>query len=506
MKNNSQNLYEQVCRHAREATVLRSIEDVLGWDERTMMPRAGGEHRAEQMTLLAGMVHQRHTDPKYGEQLAELTESPLAADELSETGVNISRLKRQYDKKTKLPQTLVEELTRTSVLGQQAWQAARANDDFPAFQPMLEKMFHLKRQEAEALGYAQCPYDALLDDYEPGLLTSEAAAVLAGLRDELVPLVEEIRASGRQPDVGILKRGFPIDKQDALGRQAAGLIGFDFDRGRLDPTAHPFCSSVGPRDCRITTRFDEHFFGSAFFSILHESGHGLYEQGLREEQYGLPLGEAVSLGIHESQSRLWENQVGRGRPFWEHLYPQAKKHFPIALKDVPLDDFVFAINDVRPSAIRVEADEATYNLHILIRFELERSLLDGELKVADLPDAWNEKYRHYLGIEPPNDADGVLQDIHWSAGLVGYFPTYALGNLYAAQLFEKTKGDLGDLDKDLARGNCTPLREWLGVNIHRQGQRRFGPQLVEYITGKPPSHASLIAGLRAKLGPLYGIS
>ena len=506
MVNDTQKLYEQVCRHARQTAVLRSIEEALGWDERTMMPQAGGEHRAEQMALLSGMIHQRETDRQYGDRLAELAQDSLAADELSETGVNIRLLKRQYEKKIKLPRSLVEELTRTAVLGQQSWQEARRNNDFPAFRPLLEKTFHLKRQEAEALGYRQCPYDALLDDYEPELLTSTVADVLTGLRDELVTLADEIRGSRRRPNVAILKQTFPVDRQESLGREAAGLIGFDFNRGRLDRTAHPFCCSLGPRDCRITTRFDEHLFDSAFFSILHESGHGLYDQGLREDQYGLPLGEAVSLGIHESQSRLWENLVGRGRPFWEYLYPKAQQHFPQALGDVSLDDFFFAINDVRPSLIRVEADEITYNLHILIRFELERALLDDKLKVADLPDAWNEQYRRCLAVVPSGDADGLLQDVHWSAGLVGYFPTYALGNMYAAQLLEKANADLGDLGHGFSRGTFRPLLEWLRKSIHREGQRRFGPALIEHVSGRSPSHASLIEHLRTKFCPLYGIS
>jgi carboxypeptidase Taq len=262
---------------------------------------------------------------------------------------------------------------------------------------------------------------------------------------------------------------------------------------------------MGPHDCRITTRYDANHFNAAFFGILHEAGHGIYEQGLREDQYGLPLGMAVSLGIHESQSRLWENMVGRSRSFWEHFFSKAQARFPQALGDVSLDDFCFAINDVRPSLIRVEADEATYNLHILIRFELERALLDGDLAVADLPGAWNERYQKDLGIAPPGDAQGVLQDIHWSAGLIGYFPTYALGNLYAAQFFAQADAELGGLDRQFARGEFQPLRQWLREKIHQQGQRHTAAELVEQVTGRPLSPQPLMAHLRAKLGPLYGI-
>ena len=506
MSDSAGRVYQTVCEHVRQTALLGSIEALLGWDERTMLPSAGAEHRAEQMTLLSGMIHQRWTDPQLGEWLAELAESPPAADEHTDAGATIRRIRRQHERRVKLPRTLVEQLARVSVLGQQAWQEARANDDFPAFQPWLDEILALKRQEAEALGYPECRYDALLDEYEPDERTANLAKVLAQLRDQLVPLVDEIRHSGRQADISILRRRFPIDEQESFGREVATRLGFDFNRGRLDVTAHPFCSSPGPYDCRITTRYNPHFFSQAFFGILHEAGHGLYEQGLRTDQHGLPLGEAVSLGIHESQSRLWENMVGRSRAFWEHFYPQAQRRFPHALGDVSPDDFYFAINDVRPSLIRVEADEATYNLHILLRFELERALLDDDLSTGDLPGAWNEKYNRYLGIRPSGDADGALQDIHWSGGMIGYFPTYSLGNLYAAQFFAQAEAELGGLSDHFARGEFLPLLEWLRRKIHQQGQRYSAAELVERVTGRPLSHAPLIEHLRTTLAPLYGLA
>ena len=505
MSGDAAKFYEEICRHARRTAALASVEELLGWDERTQLPPAGGEHRAEQSTLLAGLIHQRWTDPAFGEQLGQLSESPLAADAHSDAGVVVRRLKRQRDKRVRLPQTLVEELARTAVLGQQAWQEAREKDDFPLFRPLLEKTIELKRAQAEALGYPQCPYDALLDDYEPEELTANLARVLAGLREKLVPLVAEIQQSGRRPNTAVLERTFPIDVQERLGREAATAIGFDFSRGRLDVTIHPFCAGLGPNDCRITTRYDERFFNAAFFGILHEAGHGLYEQGLPTEHYGLPLGEAISLGIHESQSRLWENLVGRSRAFWTHFYSRAQASFPAALGDVSCDEFYFAINDVRPSLVRVEADEATYNLHILIRFELERALMDGDLAAADAPGAWREKYRQYLGVIPPDDRSGVLQDVHWSAGLIGYFPTYSLGNLYAAQFFAQAKADVVDLEGAVARGDFQPLLAWLREKIHRHGQRWSAAELVERVTGRPLSAEPLVAHLRAKLGPLYGL-
>jgi carboxypeptidase Taq len=501
----AQQLYEQLCRHARETAILNATESVLGWDERTVMPAAGAEYRAEQMSLLSGMIHRRRTDPRLGEWLEQLVHGDLAVDPHSESATTIRQLKREYDKKVKVPQALVEELTRTTSLGQHVWLEAREKNQFALLRPFLEKIFRLKREQAAAVGYAECPYDALLDDFEPGELTSRVTRILAQLRDALVPLVAAIRASGRQPDATILTRRYPTDVQERFGSEAAAKLGFDFRRGRLDVTAHPFCTGLGPHDCRITTRYEERFFSTSFFGILHEAGHGIYDQGLPADSYGLPPGEAVSLGIHESQSRLWENLVGRSLPFWQYLYPAAQQAFAEALGSVRLEDFYFAINDVRPSLIRVEADEATYNLHILIRFELEQSLVSGDLAVADLPGAWNEKYRQYLGIESPNDTDGVLQDIHWSAGLVGYFPTYSLGNLYAAQFYVQADRDLGGLDRQHARGEYRPLGDWLRTQVHQHGQRFTAAELVHRVTGQPLSHLPLIEHLRSKFGSLYGL-
>jgi carboxypeptidase Taq len=503
MTSSAEQCYQDLCQHLRTTALLSSIESLLGWDERTLLPPAGGEYRAEQMTYLAGMLHQRHTDPRVGQWLEEIAASDLASDPASDAAVTIRQLRRDYEKKIKLPQSLVEELTRATVRGQQIWDESRKTNSFASFRPVLEQIIELKRQEADALGYAECRYDALLDEYEPGETTANVTRILGGLREELIPLVGAIRDCERRPDVELLRRHYPIERQQAFGREAASRIGFDFSRGRIDVTAHPFCSEMGPHDCRITTRYDERFFPSAFFSILHEAGHGIYQLGLRPEHYGLPLGKYISMGIHESQSRLWENLVGRSRPFWEYFYPAAQQAFPQALAEVSLDAFHFAINDVRPSLIRVEADEVTYNLHIIIRFELEQALISGELSVADLPAAWNAKYQQYLGLEPPNDSDGVLQDIHWSAGLFGYFPTYSLGNLYAAQFFAKADAELGGLADQFARGEFGPLRDWLETRIHHQGQRYTAAQLVEQVTGQPLGHSELINYLLTKMEPLY---
>jgi carboxypeptidase Taq len=498
-------VYATLLSHAREAALLASVQGLLEWDEQTKMPTAAGEYRAEQIAFLAGEIHRRQTDPRVGEWLSELADGPLAADPHGETGTVIREMRRDFEKKSRLPRSLVEELSRVSVQGQQAWVEARKADDFPRFRPLLARTVELKRQEAAALGYTTTPYDPLLDDYEPGATAAEVGRVLAELRDALTPLIERIAGSRRQPDKSVVLREFPVAAQEEFGREAAAAIGFDFSAGRLDVTPHPFCGGAGPRDVRITTRYNDRDFGDAFFSILHEAGHGLYEQGLPAEHFGLPTGEAVSLGIHESQSRMWENQVGRSRAFWEQFLPRAQQRFPAALGDATVERFHAAINVVEPSLIRVDADEATYNLHVLIRFELERALVEGDLPVDDLPGAWREKYRKYLGVEPPSDADGCLQDVHWSAGLFGYFPTYALGNLYAAQFFAQARRDLGDLDEQFRRGEFAPLLGWLRERIHRHGQRWTAGELVRNVTGKPLSHDDWIASMEQKYGELYGL-
>jgi carboxypeptidase Taq len=329
--------------------------------------------------------------------------------------------------------------------------------------------------------------------------------VFGALRTELTDLVTAIVDSGRSPDPSILEKSYPLAQQAAFGQSVAATVGFDFEGGRLDETTHPFCSGVGPGDTRITTRYDPHRFQQAFFATLHEAGHGIYAQGLDPVYYGTPMGESVSSGIHESQARTWENLVGRSRAFWRHLYPKAQAAFPKALAGVTLDDFYFAINRVQPSYIRVEADEVTYNLHIVLRFEIEQALLSGDISTTEVPDVWNEMFVRYLGLTPPDDARGCLQDMHWGIGYLGYFASYALGNLYAAQIFEQARTDLGDLDAQFAAGDFDSLRGWLSEQIYRQGNRYRPRELVEAITGKPPSHQPLLSYLRAKYKPLYGI-
>lgn len=504
---NAQAAYDELIRRSRELSTLASCSSLLGWDEQTYMPVGGAEHRAGQLALLAGLHHERATDPKLGGLLAEVEGSGLIADPISVPAVNVRELRRSYNRLTRLPRTLVEELARSTSRGHQEWVAARHERDFSRLKPSLEIIFALKRNEAECLGYQDTAYDALIDEYEPGAKSKDLAVLFASLRTELVPLVAGIAdsKSKTKPNRTILNREYVVDRQKVFGEAVAAAVGFDFQRGRLDTTEHPFCSGIGPGDTRITTRYDPKNFADAFFGILHEVGHGLYDQGLDLVHHGTPMGEAVSLGIHESQSRMWENVVGRSRPFWAYWFPIARQIFREALTDVTPETFYAAINVVEPSLIRVQADEVTYNLHIMIRFELEAALLKGDLAVADLPLAWDEKYQHYLGVVPKHHAEGCLQDIHWSAGLIGYFPTYSLGNMYAAQFFNKAEAALGGLSGPFSKGDFAGLLEWLRSNIHSEGQRFRAADLALKITGSPPDHRPLVQMLKAKYGELYGI-
>ena len=497
--------YQELVEHLTRTALLGSCASVLGWDEQTYMPPGGTEHRANQLGLLAGMVHEQATAPKVGALLAEIEGSDLASGD-GPAAVNVREARRDFDHATKLPRRLVEELSRVATMAQQAWVEARKKSSFKQFLPWLEKIVALKREEAQTLGYGEgVPYDALLDQYEPGMTSAEVRRLFTPLRDELVQLIAAIRDSGRHPDRTLIERNYPVEAQKTFSIAAATRIGFNFQEGRLDVAAHPFCSGFGPGDTRLTTRYDPHHFPGAFFGTLHEAGHGIYDQGLEKSQFGLGMGSAVSLGIHESQSRLWENFVGRSKAFWTHFYAAAQQAFPEALGNVAMPDFWWAINDVQPSFIRVEADEATYNLHILLRFELEQPLVSGDLQPADVPAAWNETFTRYFGITPPDDAQGCLQDIHWSGGGIGYFPTYTLGNMYAAQFFIAAQKDLGDLHAQFARGEFAPLKDWLNARIHQPGKQFRAQRLVEVVTGASLSHGPLMQHLHAKFDELYGL-
>lgn len=493
--------YAELVRMARDVAVLGSCSAVLGWDQQTYMPKAGAAHRGEQLALLAKLAHEHATDPAIGDRLAAVEGSDLVADPDSVPAANVRELRHAYDRATKLPARLVEELARVTTAAQEAWQEARAKNHFPTFRPHLEKILALKREEADAVGHGGERYDALLDEYEPGTTAADVRGVFAELSRELVPLIGKYSRPASAPGSNVLTRDYPVDRQRWFAESAAAAIGFDFAAGRLDTTTHPFCSPFGPGDCRLTTRYNPKFFNEAFFGVLHEAGHGMYEQGLPAEHFGTPVGSHCSLGIHESQSRFWENQVGRGRPFWDHFFPRLKQAFPGVADDVSADDFFRAINVVRPSFIRVEADEATYNLHVVLRFELEVDLLSGNLAVADLPGAWNERFAKLLGLTPSTDANGCLQDIHWAFGGIGYFPTYTLGNLYAAQFSDAATRELGAdaLTAAIRAGDFAPLKGWLRERIYRHGRRFRAAELCRRATGRPLSAKPFLTYLDGKL-------
>lgn len=494
--------YDHFLQLIRELNTVRTVESLLDWDQETGMPPRAAEDRANQMSLLAGLSHEKLTSDELGAALEKLERNGAASDPARAT--NVREVRREFDRALKLPKALVQEIAHAVALSKPAWMSARKESNFANFAPHLEKLLELKRQVADRIGWKTEPYDALMDEYEPGAIAADVQRVFEQVKAELVPLVQAIAAAPRQPDLSILERFCPAEAQAAFNRRVAEALGFDFDAGRIDTSVHPFCSGLSPCDVRLTTRYDDRYMPMSLFGVMHEAGHGLYEQGFDAIHTHTPMAQAVSLGIHESQSRMWENQVGRSRAFWRHFFPALQAAFP-SLKDVAVDAWYFAINSVRPSLIRVESDEVTYGLHIMLRFDLERRMLKREIAVRDVPEAWNAGMKSLLGVSPPNDAQGCLQDIHWSQGTFGYFPTYALGNLYAAQFFDAARSQLKDLDGQIERGELRPLREWLRENIHRHGKRYRARELVNVVTGNELSHEPFVHYLKAKFKPLYGI-
>jgi len=502
-KNQAQSVFQQTYQYVRETTLLESTLALLEWDERTGLPANAGEHRAAQVTFLSGLVHQRKTSAQFGDWLNELSQSDLMSQPNSPIGASIRGMKRDFDKNIQLPETLVKRIAHAVTVGQQVWSEAKPKNDFASFLHHLNSIVELRREEASILSAgAKCRYDSLLDQYEEDAKTDEVAIVFAELRQRLVPLVQKLTQSQSGPDGKSISGLFDVPKQKEFSRWVAEQIGFQFSRGRLDETDHPFCTTLGPNDHRILTRYYEDSFSSGLYGTLHEAGHGMYEQGLPTEWFGLPAGGAASLGVHESQSRLWENMIGRSREFWQWCLPHAQKWFP-QLAGVSVDSIYRDLNRVEASLIRIEADEATYNLHILLRFELERELIDGDLQCVDLPKAWSDRYESYLGIRPKNDSEGVMQDVHWAAGLIGYFPTYTLGNIFAAQLVKAANDDLGDLPGLIAKGDFQPLLRWLRTKVHQHGRCQKPTELVANATGKPISSQPFIDYLTEKLTPLY---
>jgi carboxypeptidase Taq len=487
--------YRKLQKRARDIALIASTSDALSWDEETYLPAKALAHRAEQMAHLGGMAHRLFTAPKVGEWISACEQQGFAAD--SDEAANVREWRRAYDRKTKIPARLVEKFQRVRSHAREAWGEARKQSKFKLFKPHFQKLLDLHLQFADLWGYNGSPYNAHLDEFEPGANAEELRELFARLRPEIVAIlglaVERSKATPRS----MLNGHYPVAAQQAFNREVATAMGFDFEAGRIDTTTHPFCTGLGPNDCRLTTRYSEEDFTQSLYGIMHEAGHGLYDQGLPKEHYGTPLGSAVSLGIHESQSRLWENQVGRDPSFWQHWHPRACEHFPDLKRFTP-EQITAAVNHVEPSFIRVEADQVTYDLHIILRFEIEMKLIERQLAVADVPAYWNEQFEKSLGLKVPDDAQGCLQDIHWSIGMMGYFPTYTLGNLNAAQLMRQAISDHPTLETELARGEYGTLLAWLRSKVHRHGMRQHPQELMSLATGEPTSSAAHLENLREK--------
>ncbi|HSI62298.1 MAG TPA: carboxypeptidase M32 [Candidatus Saccharimonadia bacterium] len=490
--------YDQLCKAARDITLLHGASAVLGWDQETYMPEKGVEHRSRILSYLSGEAHEKFTSKRFGKLLEQAEKEVKGAAATSAAKANVTQLRREFDRATKLSKKLVEENSKAISLGQAAWAKARAESDFPAFAPHLEKLVGLSMEIAERWGGKNEPYDALLDQHERDSTAKDIDTLFTALRPHVAKIAQEAveRSKAEAPPEKAMLGNCPIEKQQKLNREVAESVGFDFQAGRIDTTAHPFCSGFGPGDVRLTTRYDERDFLSSLFGVLHEAGHGMYDQGLLEKEWGLPSGTAVSLGIHESQSRLWENHVGRSRAFWEKWYPRATSLFP-HLKKLKLDQFLLGVNRAEFSFIRVEADEATYDLHIMLRFAMERRIFSGALKVSEVPDAWNAEFEKSFGRTPPDARRGCLQDIHWSMGGFGYFPTYTLGNLNAAQLFS-TAMKKGPIRKGVEKAEYAPLLGWLRENVHAPGSTLSPAQLMEHATGKGTTSAPYLKHLRTR--------
>jgi carboxypeptidase Taq len=497
--------YQALLKHLADVRNLNRAQALLDWDQQVNMPQGGAEARASAMGTLSRIGHELFTGEQTPRLLdaaaAEIAGAPYESDEASMIRV----VRQDYQEKMCLPADLVEQMTQARSLAHHAWVKARANNDFDAFAPFLERNLELTMRAAEYRGYAEHPYDALLDTYERGMTAQRVQEIFDGHRDQLVALIAAIRKNSDRADDSLLKQDFPIEGQRAFALDVIRHFGFDFGRGRQDVSAHPFAIRFSRGDTRITTRFNPNDLRPALFGMMHEAGHAMYEQGIAPEIDGTMLGWGTSLGVHESQSRLWENLVGRSKGFWSWALPKLQAIFPVQLGGVDLDTFYRAINKVQVGYIRVEADEATYNLHIMLRFELELGMATGAIKVADLPREWNERFEAYFGVQPPTDTLGVLQDVHWSSGLIGYFPTYALGNLLSTQYYTAACREHPAIPDEIASGQFDHLRQWMTDNIYRHGRKFTSDELTMRVTGDCIQCGDFMTYLETKYGEIYDL-
>lgn len=487
--------------------LLKKVSDisfaaaVLQWDQETYMPPKGAALRAQQLATLAGLAHQHFTDEKFGKLLDELiNDTSLSEKELK----NVKQTHKDYYKQKKYSTEFVEEMSRTVSETFQAWHQAKTNNDFKSYAPFLDKLLNLKKKECELIGYKQHPYDAMLDQYEPGAKSEDLKVLFNDVKTNLVGFVKQIAQKPQNPDAFMFEE-YDEQKQWDFSLYLLQQMGYDFEAGRQDKSSHPFTTNLNAHDVRVTTRVNKNDLNEIIWSTIHEGGHALYEQGLPISEYGLPSGEYISLGIHESQSRLWENNVGRSLAYWEYNFPKLQAVFPQNLGDKTVLDFYKAMNIVKPSLIRTSADELTYHFHILIRFEIEMAIFEGNVAVKDLPDFWNAKYKEYLGIDVPNDTKGILQDVHWSHGSFGYFPTYSLGSFYAAQFMHTASQQISNLEEKIKSGDLMPLLEWLRTNIHQYGKQYLAEELCQKISGETLNFKYFMTYAKEKYSFLYNL-
>lgn len=485
--------------HYQEALAL------IAWDLRTGAPKKGVERRAKVIGTLSGELFSMQTSDEMAGYLDALQEADGQTPLDDVLRRSVEKARKEFDKYRKIPKDMYREYVELQSIAESVWEEAKPAADFKKFEPYLEKIVRFNIEFAELWGYEENRYDALLDQYEPGVPVSKIDGVFAQLRENIVRLLEAVQASPHQPDTSFIGQTFPVEGQRAIGRYILEEMGYDFDAGRLDVTVHPFAISLNPGDVRVTTKYDTRDFRTALFGTIHEGGHALYEQNISIDLLGTPLCTGTSMGIHESQSLFWENFIGRSYAFWSHYYDKLVEQFPQQLKSVDLDAFYRGINVVKPSLIRIEADELTYALHIMVRYEIEKGLINEEIRVSDLPEIWNDKMQEYLGVVPSHDGEGVLQDVHWSGGSFGYFPSYALGYIYAAQFLHKLGKDLPDYERSVAEGDLSPVKAWLAENIHRHGAMYDPRDLLRRVTGEDLDARHLVAYLEQKYRDVYRI-
>ena len=505
MTTNVIDAYSDLVEKLEEVSRLSGVMSTLHWDQEVIMPSGAAESRAKQIAALAGVIHERITDPQIGECLNALNEKSSSDFNEFET-CNIREAQREYDKETKVPKKLVQEMAELGSRGHSIWARAREENKFGDFSPTLKRFIELKKEWAAHVFPNLTPYDANIDNYERGTSMAEIAPIFERLKSELVPLIQSVHSTQYHPDTSFLQGNFPVEKQEALGKQISTDMGFAFDQGRMDVSVHPFCGGGHPTDVRITTRYRNSEFIESLYAVIHETGHGLYEQGRMKEGRDLPVSEALTMGIHESQSLFWERMIAQNKAFCARYMNTFQATFPDKMQGVSIDALYEAINTCKPSFIRVEADELTYPLHVILRFEIEKGLFDGSVSVDELPELWNDKMENYLGVRPPTDTLGILQDVHWSGGAFGYFPSYTLGAIYACQFYRTMLGELPDTEKYIEAGKFEPIKNWLNAKIHSQGSLYSPQELVQKITGEPLNPDHFIEYLKNKYLAIYQTS